>query len=69
MKFRNIVLAAFVGAMVALGIFVNSVFLFVAGMSACGLMHLFHGHGEKEHVHQPKIEEQKTNGEDARAAV
>ncbi len=56
MKSRNIVLAAFVGTMVALGIFVNSVFLFVAGMSACGLMHLFHGHGEKEHVHQPEVE-------------
>lgn len=69
MKPRNLVLVGFVGAMVALGIFVNSIFLFVAGMSLCSLMHLFHGHGGKEHVHQPKIDEQKIIGEDAGATA
>jgi len=51
LKPRNILIAGFIATMVALGIFVNGLFLFVAGMSLCGLMHLFGHHGGKGHAH------------------
>ena len=44
LKRRNLIVAGFFGAMVALGIFVNSLFLAVAFASLCGVAHLLGGH-------------------------
>ena len=44
LKQRNLIIAGFFGAMVALAIFVNSLFLAVAFASLCGVAHLLGGH-------------------------
>ena len=44
LKRRSLIIAGFFGAMVALGIFVNTLFLTVAFASLCGVAHLFGGH-------------------------
>jgi hypothetical protein len=44
LKRRNVIIAGFFGAMVALGIFVNTLFLTIAVASLCGVAHLFGGH-------------------------
>jgi hypothetical protein len=61
LKHRNVVIAGFFGAMVALGIFVNGLFLLAAVASLCGVMHLFGGHhGGAEHKHDTAHGERET---------
>ena len=46
------ILAGFFGTMVALGIFVNALFLAIAVASLCGVAHLFGGHHSgTKHTH------------------
>jgi len=57
---QNILIAGFIGIMVALGIFVNGLFLLAAGFGLCGLMHLFGHHGGKQHTNHSVAEEKDT---------
>jgi hypothetical protein len=61
LKSRNVVIAGFFGAMVALGIFVNALFLLATVASLCGVMHLFGGHhGGAEPKHDVAHGERET---------
>jgi hypothetical protein len=51
MKPKNIAFFSFVGAMIGLGLFVNSVFFLVGMVSLCG-GHMLLGHGNgNDHTH------------------
>lgn len=61
LKYRNAILAGAVGVFALLGVFVNALFLLVAVLGLCPLMHVFggHGHGASSHTHDPENDEKE----------
>jgi hypothetical protein len=61
LKRRILAIAGFLGIMVVLGVFVNTLFLAVALASLCGITHLLGGHhGGAGHEHDMVHEEKDT---------
>lgn len=65
LRLRTKIVALIVGILVALGLFVNTFFLFAAFASSCGLIHLLggHQHGGTGHTHDsvPSEKEKELN--------
>lgn len=60
MRRRNIVFFAFVGAMIGLGLLVNSAFFLIGMVSLCG-GHMLLGHGETHTHNATSSEDEKKN--------